>query len=111
MKGLRIPVSERSDVGQKSWRRFHLDREGGRKAFRTQRSPKSINQNLNYYDTLNEDNIFAFEAQHLIRDEDPFYNALLNNDPTNNGDDDGVVGNGVGNGRCAKHRQAHQLRM
>lgn len=51
-------------------------------------TPFSINQNLNYYYTLDEDNIFAFEAQHLIRDEDPFYNALLNNDPTNNTDAD-----------------------
>ena len=51
-------------------------------------NPYSINQNLNYYYTLNETNIFAFEAQHLIRDEDPFYNALLVNDPTNNNDPD-----------------------
>ncbi|WP_299338327.1 carboxypeptidase-like regulatory domain-containing protein [uncultured Psychroserpens sp.] len=50
--------------------------------------PYSINQNLNYYYTLNENNIFAFEAQHLISDEDPFYNALLVNDPTNNNDPD-----------------------
>ncbi|WP_273567390.1 carboxypeptidase regulatory-like domain-containing protein [Maribacter halichondriae] len=47
--------------------------------------PYSINQNLNYYYTLNENNIFAFEAQHLLKDEDPFYNALLQNDP--NGED------------------------
>ncbi|WP_188372741.1 TonB-dependent receptor [Winogradskyella haliclonae] len=47
-------------------------------------TPFSINQNLNYYYTLNENNIFAFEAQHLIKDEDPFYDAFLNNDPTNN---------------------------
>ncbi|MFT7072975.1 carboxypeptidase regulatory-like domain-containing protein [Patiriisocius sp. Uisw_017] len=47
-------------------------------------SPFSINQNFNYYYTLNETNIFAFEAQYLIKDEDPFYNALLGNDPTNN---------------------------
>lgn len=47
-------------------------------------TPYSINQNINYYYTLNETNIFAFEAQHLIQDEDPFYNALLVNDPTNN---------------------------
>jgi len=46
--------------------------------------PYSINQNVTYYYTLNENNIFAFEAQHLIKDEDPFYNALLVNDPTNN---------------------------
>ena len=40
-------------------------------------SPYSINQNLNYYYTLNATNIFAFEAQHLLSDEDPFYNAIL----------------------------------
>lgn len=39
--------------------------------------PYSINQNLNYYYTLNERNIFAFEAQHLWQNEDPFYNAEL----------------------------------
>lgn len=39
--------------------------------------PYSINQNLNYYLTLNENNIFAFEAQHLFQDEDPFYNAII----------------------------------
>ncbi|WP_418510726.1 carboxypeptidase-like regulatory domain-containing protein [Corallibacter sp.] len=42
-------------------------------------SPFSINQNLNYYYTLNENNIFSFEAQHLLQDEDPFYNAVLEN--------------------------------
>ncbi len=40
-------------------------------------TPFSFNQSLNYYYTLNETNIFAFEAQHLIKDEDPFYNAIL----------------------------------
>ncbi len=53
-----------------------------------QAKPYSISQNLNYYYTLDENNIFAFEAQHLIKDEDPFYNALLINDPTNNDDPD-----------------------
>jgi hypothetical protein len=44
----------------------------------TQRQdPYSINQNLNYYYTLNENNIFAVEAQHLWQNEDPFYNAAL----------------------------------
>jgi len=38
--------------------------------------PFSINQNVNYYYTLNENNIFAFEAQHLLKDEDPFYNVI-----------------------------------
>ena len=40
-------------------------------------SPFSINQNLNYYYTLNANNIFAIEAQHLLSDEDPFYNAII----------------------------------
>jgi len=40
-------------------------------------SPYSINQNVNYYYTLDETNIFAFEAQHLLSDEDPFYNAMI----------------------------------
>lgn len=47
-------------------------------------APFNINQNLNYYYTLNETNIFAFEAQHVIKNEDPFYNAMLVNDPDNN---------------------------
>jgi len=50
-------------------------------------TPFSINQNINYYYTLNDKNIFAFEAQHLLKDEDPFYNALLVNDPDNNDED------------------------
>ncbi|KAB1067899.1 outer membrane beta-barrel protein [Tamlana haliotis] len=40
-------------------------------------NPYSVNQNFNYYYTLNENNIFAVEAQNLIQDEDPFYNAFL----------------------------------
>lgn len=44
-------------------------------------TPFSLNQNFNYYYTLNDKNIFAIEAQHLIKDEDPFYNAFLINDP------------------------------
>lgn len=43
--------------------------------------PFSINQNINYYYTINENNILAFEAQHLIKNEDPFYNARLDNGP------------------------------
>ncbi|WP_320814369.1 carboxypeptidase-like regulatory domain-containing protein [Flavobacterium sp.] len=45
-------------------------------------TPYSINQNVNYYYTLDENNIFAFEAQHLFKNENPFYNALLVNNPT-----------------------------
>ena len=40
-------------------------------------NPFSLNQNLNYYYTLNDKNIFALSAQHLLQDEDPFYNASL----------------------------------
>ncbi|WP_452222189.1 outer membrane beta-barrel protein [Lacinutrix salivirga] len=47
-------------------------------------NPYRINQNLNYYYTLDETNIFALSVQHLLQKEDPFYNALLENDPTNN---------------------------
>ena len=56
----------------------------GRTAQIEEVTPFSINQNLNYYFTLNEDNIFAFEAQHLLKNEDPFYNANLANDPNGN---------------------------
>lgn len=43
--------------------------------------PFSINQNLNYYYTLNEKHVFAFEMQHLYQEEDPFYNANLETVP------------------------------
>lgn len=39
--------------------------------------PFSLNQNLSYYYTLDDKNIFAFEVQHLLQDEDPFYNAII----------------------------------
>lgn len=44
-------------------------------------NPFSINQNLNYYHTLNSKNVFTFLAQHLYQDEDPFYNANLKLQP------------------------------
>ncbi|WP_420571988.1 carboxypeptidase regulatory-like domain-containing protein [Kordia sp.] len=44
---------------------------------RQSQNPFSLNQNLNYYYTLNDNHIFAFEAQHLLQNEDPFYNARL----------------------------------
>ena len=44
-------------------------------------TPFNVNQNLKYYYTINENNIFAFEAQSVIKDEDPFYNAMLENNP------------------------------
>lgn len=43
--------------------------------------PLSFNQNMNLYYTLNDNNIFAFEAQHLYQEEDPLYNANLGNNP------------------------------
>ncbi|MFK7749956.1 MAG: carboxypeptidase regulatory-like domain-containing protein [Kordia sp.] len=44
---------------------------------RQAQNPYSFNQNFNYYYTLSENHIFALEAQHLLQDEDPFYNARL----------------------------------
>ena len=40
-------------------------------------TPFNLSQNLNYYYTLDEKNIFALEAQHVLKDEDPLYNAIL----------------------------------
>ena len=49
-------------------------------------TPYRINQNLSYFYTANENNIFALEVQHLLQDEDPFYVASLENDPNSNSD-------------------------
>jgi hypothetical protein len=38
--------------------------------------PVSVQQSAKIYYTLDEKNIFAFEGQHLYKDEDPFYNAI-----------------------------------
>lgn len=43
--------------------------------------PFSINQNLNYYYTLDDRNTFSFLIQNIYQDEDPFYNANLTNQP------------------------------
>ncbi len=43
--------------------------------------PLSVSQNLNYYYTLNDKNVFAFELQNLFQQEDPFYNANLQFQP------------------------------
>jgi hypothetical protein len=51
-------------------------------------TPYKINQNLSYFYTASETSIFALEVQHLLQDEDPFYVASLENDPTNNDDAD-----------------------
>lgn len=74
-------------------------------------TPFSINQNLNYYYTLNEKNIFAFSAQHLIQDEDPFYNAFIeentNYDDTGDalGLDDMQVGYDIAQNKRVKSNQ------
>lgn len=39
--------------------------------------PNSINQNANTYFTLDENNVFAGQAQYLYQKEDPFYQAIL----------------------------------
>ncbi len=51
-------------------------------------TPYSINQDLSYFYTASEKSIFALEVKHLLQDEDPFYVASLENDPTNNNDID-----------------------
>ncbi len=38
--------------------------------------PVTINQNINIYYTLNDQNIFAAQLQHLWQEEDPFYQAI-----------------------------------
>ncbi|MGJ8745824.1 outer membrane beta-barrel protein [Polaribacter sp.] len=49
-------------------------------------TPFTINQNLSYFYTANENNIFALEVKHQLQDEDPFYVASLENNPNNNDD-------------------------
>lgn len=44
-------------------------------------TPVSIKQNLNAYYTLNEKNVFSFEADHLFQEEDPFYSAIRDEVP------------------------------
>jgi CarboxypepD_reg-like domain len=46
-------------------------------------NPNSVNQNLNLYYTKNDKNIFAVELQHLYQDENPFFNANLQNQAFN----------------------------
>ncbi len=66
-------------------------------------NPFSFNQNLNYYYTLNEKHVFAFEMQHLYQDEDPFYNANLAVQPFMlSGYDNGQTRNDVSQNRFVK---------
>lgn len=44
-------------------------------------APNSVNQNLSFYYTASDKNVFALEIQHLYQDEDPFYNANLATQP------------------------------
>ncbi|SFB03650.1 Outer membrane protein beta-barrel family protein [Flavobacterium swingsii] len=46
-------------------------------------NPFSLNQNFNGYYTKNDKNVFALEMQHLYQNENPFYNANLENQPFN----------------------------
>ncbi len=46
-------------------------------------SPLSLNQNLSFYYTKNDKDVFAFEMQHLYNNEDPFYNPNLGINPLN----------------------------
>ena len=49
-------------------------------------TPFRINQNLSYFYTASEKSIFALEMQHLLQDEDPFYAASLENNPSSDQD-------------------------
>ncbi|NER18829.1 outer membrane beta-barrel protein [Spongiivirga citrea] len=48
---------------------------------RLENTPFSIQQNANAYYTLNEKNVFALEAVHLLQDDDPFYRAIRDEQP------------------------------
>ncbi|WP_320815811.1 TonB-dependent receptor [Flavobacterium sp.] len=66
-------------------------------------NPFSVNQNLNYYYTLNSKNVFALEMQHLFQEEDPFYNANLASQPFDlTGYDNGQARNDVNQNRFVK---------
>ena len=43
--------------------------------------PFSLNQNFNVYYTASDKSIFALETQHLLEEQDPFYNAQLTDTP------------------------------
>ncbi|WP_420602688.1 carboxypeptidase-like regulatory domain-containing protein [Flagellimonas sp.] len=43
--------------------------------------PTNFTQNSNLYYTLNKDHIFALELQYIHKDEDPFYNAIREEQP------------------------------
>lgn len=43
--------------------------------------PFSVNQNVNLYYTIDENNILAATVQHLLSEEDPFYRATLSQEP------------------------------
>ena len=46
-----------------------------------EQNPITVTQNSNLYYTLNDKNIFALEAQYEYSDEDPFYNAIRDEQP------------------------------
>lgn len=48
---------------------------------RLENTPFSIQQNANAYYTLNNKNVFALEAVHLLQDDDPFYRAIRDEQP------------------------------
>ncbi|QTE22036.1 carboxypeptidase-like regulatory domain-containing protein [Polaribacter cellanae] len=51
---------------------------------RERATPYTVNQDLSYFYTANENNIFAIEVKHVLQNEDPFYVASIENDPDNN---------------------------
>ncbi|MEP6277861.1 MAG: carboxypeptidase regulatory-like domain-containing protein, partial [Nonlabens ulvanivorans] len=49
--------------------------------------PITIDQSINLYYTQSEKNIFAFEGRYVDAEEDPFYNAILDPEVDNAGND------------------------
>lgn len=70
-------------------------------------NPVSVNQNFNYYYTLDTKNVFAFELQHLYQEEDPFYRANLETQPFMfAGYDDSQARNDINQNRFIKTNKA-----
>ncbi len=58
----------------------NIDQSQSISTFKKQ-DPISVRQNMALYYAPNAKHVFAFEAQHLYQDEDPFYNANLGHTP------------------------------
>ncbi len=69
-------MMKQSDDEEKEKINSNVDGESDQISQFKKQKPISVNQNTNIYYTVDDKNIFSFEAQHLYQDEDPFYNAV-----------------------------------